>query len=51
MVFEIEDRIPWKKNEKGLRPSIKDKVLHRNYFPDTISDELVVLRPVSKKQK
>jgi hypothetical protein len=51
VVYEIEDRIPWKKDKRGLRPSKKDKLPHWNYFPDTINDELVVLRPVSNKKK
>jgi hypothetical protein len=50
-VYEIEDRLPYNRDKNGLWPSRKAKVPHWNFFPDTINDELVVLKPVSKNKK
>lgn len=50
-VYEIDQRIPWKKMSKKNRQPIHELVSHRDYFPDTISDELVTLKPASNKKK
>lgn len=49
MVYEIDERISWKKKDK-LRPPIRNKVTHCDYLPDTISDELLTLKPASKRK-
>lgn len=51
MVYEIDKKITWKKMNKHVRPTIRDLVSHNDYLPDTISDELVTLKPVKKKKK
>lgn len=51
MVYEIDERIPWKKISKKGRQSIRDFVSHRDYLPDTISDELLTLKRAKKRKK
>lgn len=50
MTFEIERRISWKKKNK-FRTPIRDIVSLHDFIPDTISDELLTLKPASKRKK
>ncbi|UCH98426.1 MAG: hypothetical protein JSV88_16715 [Candidatus Aminicenantes bacterium] len=49
MIYSIDKKIPWKKNKQGYRPYTLSLVPHRDYLPDTIDDELVVLKKIPRK--
>lgn len=51
MVYSIEKKVSWKKDKKGRRPVAYSLVSHYDYLPDTISDELVVLKQIPRKKK
>lgn len=51
MIYSIEKRVPWKKDKIGRRPDTYSLVSHADYLPDTISDELVVLKKIPRKKK
>lgn len=50
MLYSIDKKIRWKKNEKGLRPGKSSLVSHPDYLPDSISDELVILKKIPRKK-
>jgi hypothetical protein len=50
IVYRVDKKLSWKKDKKGRRPAIRDFLSHRDYFPDTINDELVSLKPLPRKK-
>ena len=50
MVYSIDKKIPWKKTEKGYRPSKLSLVPHNDFLPDSISDELIILKKIPRKK-
>jgi hypothetical protein len=51
MIYSVGERISWKKDKNGLRPPKMYMVTHRNYLPDTLNDELIVLEEIPRKTK
>ncbi len=49
MIFGIDKKIPWKKNNQGYRPSALSLAPHWDYLPDMIDDELVILNRIPRK--
>ncbi|HLP45799.1 MAG TPA: hypothetical protein VK469_07635, partial [Candidatus Kapabacteria bacterium] len=49
MIYGIDKKIPWKKNNQGYRPDKMSLVTHRDYLPDMIADELVILKKIPRK--
>ncbi|UCH98425.1 MAG: hypothetical protein JSV88_16710 [Candidatus Aminicenantes bacterium] len=49
VIYSIDKKIPWKKDKQGFRPYTLSLVPHRDYLPDTIDDELVVLKKIPRK--
>jgi hypothetical protein len=49
MIYSIIEKIPWKKDNRGFRPDKRSLVPRKNYLPDTLNDELVVLDVVTSK--
>jgi hypothetical protein len=45
MIYSIDKKIPWKKDNNGYRPFI----YKGDYLPDTIADELIVLKKIPRK--
>jgi hypothetical protein len=51
MVYRIEKKLPWKKNSNGRRKGRAEMAQNREYLPDTINDEFVILTRIPKKKK
>ncbi|HLP58620.1 MAG TPA: hypothetical protein VK186_07320 [Candidatus Deferrimicrobium sp.] len=49
MIYSIDKKIPWKKNNQGYRPDKMSLATHRDYLPDMIDDELVILKQIPRK--
>ncbi|HLP49084.1 MAG TPA: hypothetical protein VK469_24290, partial [Candidatus Kapabacteria bacterium] len=49
MIYCIDKKIPWKKNNQGYRPDKMSLAPHRDYLPDMIDDELVILKQIPRK--
>lgn len=49
VIYGIEKKVSWKKNEKGLRPPRSQFTSHSRYLADTINDELIVLEILPEK--
>lgn len=49
MIYSIDKKIPWKKNNQGYRPDKMSLAKHRDYLPDMIDDELVILKQIPRK--
>jgi hypothetical protein len=50
MIYSIDKKIHWKKTKKGYRPFKLSLVPHNDYLPDSISDELVILKKIPRKK-
>ncbi|MCX6580873.1 MAG: hypothetical protein NT166_11910 [Candidatus Aminicenantes bacterium] len=49
MIYSIDKKIPWKKNNQGIRPLESSLTPSWDYLPDTINDELVILTRIPRK--
>jgi hypothetical protein len=49
MIYSIDKKVPWKKDKKGYRPYNLSLVPHQDYLPDSIDDELIVLKKIPRK--
>ncbi|MCP4148609.1 MAG: hypothetical protein GY757_12760 [bacterium] len=49
LVYEADRIVPWKANKRGGRPSTQEVVQHWDYLPDSINDEIIVLKTVTNK--
>jgi hypothetical protein len=49
MIYSIDKKIPWKKNNQGYRPDRMSLAPHWDYLPDMIDDELVILKQIPRK--
>ncbi|NIM16124.1 MAG: hypothetical protein GTO45_29325 [Candidatus Aminicenantes bacterium] len=51
MVYAIEKKIHWKKDKNGYRANRLSLVPHMDFLPDSINDELIVLKKIPRKTK
>ena len=49
MIYRIDKKIPWKKDNQGIRPLASSLAPHCDYLPDKINDELVILKRIPRK--
>ncbi len=49
MIYSIDKKITWKKNNQGYRPLASSLAPHWDYLPDMIDDELVILTRIPRK--
>ncbi len=50
-LYSVEKKIPWKKKAQGFRESTLNLVTHVNYLPDSLNDQLVVLKEIPRKKE
>ncbi len=48
LFFELEKKISWKKDENGRRKGLRSLVQTLDFLPDSINDEILVLKKVKK---
>jgi hypothetical protein len=51
MIYAIDKKIKWKKDKNGYRVHKSKLVPHMDYLPDSINDELIVLKKIPRKTK
>lgn len=51
MIYGIDKKIKWKKDKNGYRVHKSTLVPHMDYLPDSINDELIVLKKIPRKTK
>ncbi len=49
LVYEADRIVPWQTNKRGGRPSAREVAQHWDYLPDSINDEIIVLKTVTNK--
>lgn len=49
ILYSVEKRIPWKKSFEGTRQSPIALIGHYDFLPDTVGDEIIVLKTVARK--
>ena len=51
MLYGVDKKVKWKKNEKGYRPDKRSLVPNSNHLADTLNDELLALKEIHRKNK
>ncbi|MCP4147046.1 MAG: hypothetical protein GY757_04775 [bacterium] len=49
MVYSIDRKITWGKNKLGYREFNSSMVPHRDFLPDTVGDQLIILKKIPRK--
>lgn len=49
-VYSVEKRLQWKKNSNGFRKARREMASHRDYLPDMLNDEFVILKKIPRKK-
>ncbi len=48
-IYSMETVMSWKKKSNGLRSAPLEMLNHRNYLPDTINDQIIILKELPMK--